>query len=72
VLLHEGHRCYPHIIGTGDGTSLEDADGVVGLNPLGAETAGVVGVGVLDIAGPADEILAAGEFENVEVLHVDR
>jgi len=37
---------------------------------LGAESAGVIGVGVLDIAGLADEVLAAGEFENIEVLHV--
>jgi hypothetical protein len=46
-------------------------DGVVDANPWRPESAGVVGVGVLDILGLADEPLVAGETKNVEVLHGD-
>jgi hypothetical protein len=50
---------------------LHDADGVVDANPRRPKAARVIGVCVLDIARLADEILPTGEFENVEVLHVN-
>ena len=71
VLLHESNRRLAHIIGTPKRPDLGDTNGVVGLDPLRSESAGVVGVGVVDILGLADEELAAGELENIEVLHLD-
>ena len=71
MLLHQGQRGSAYIIGTVQRAGLGDANGIVDTNPLRSEAAGVVGVGVFNILRLADEPLIAGEFENVEVLHVD-
>jgi hypothetical protein len=71
VCLHELEGGVEHIVGSRQRTALHDTQRLVDLDPLRTEAAVVVGVGVVDIPGLADEVLAAGESENIDGLHLD-
>jgi hypothetical protein len=49
-----------------------DAKRCVGADPPRSKSGIVVGVGVVDVLGLSDQPLAAGEFEDIEVLHGNR
>jgi hypothetical protein len=72
VHLHPLQSGIAYIVLVFDWPHLSDADGVVGPDPLRAEPAVVVCVGVRDILRLADEPLVAREAKDVEVFHGSR
>ena len=72
VHLHPLQRGVPHVVGSLERPHLGDFDDIVDADPLRSESTLVLGVGVRDILGLADEPLVAREAENVELFHLSR
>jgi len=72
VEFHPLQRGVPHVVFILERTHLGDLDDIVGADPLRTKAAVVVGAGVGNILGLADEPLVAREAENVELFHLGR
>jgi len=72
VHLHPLQRGVTDVVFALERPHLGHLDDIVGADPLRTEAAVVVGAGVGNILGLADEPLVARESENVELLHLSR